>query len=98
VTTPIALPDDLAPALVERVQQLLAEVPLVAHAELVIELTETRNICVVCHLGGKLGGHHGPDRRIEWVHKSCHRRLHRRGKPSRKAAVTAHRLSLLTAS
>jgi hypothetical protein len=98
VTATIALPDDLAPALAERVQQLLAEVPLVEHPDLVIDLTGTPHTCVVCHLGGKLGGHHGADGRIEWIHKSCHRRLHRRGTPTRKAAVLAHRLALLTAS
>ncbi|MDP3714568.1 MAG: hypothetical protein Q8R60_19045 [Mycobacteriales bacterium] len=38
--------------------------------------------CVVCHDGGKLGGHHGHDGQVEWIHKKCHRRLHRAGRPA----------------
>ena len=98
MTATIALPEQLAPALAARVEQLLAEVPLVEHPDLVINLTGRVHTCVVCHEGGKLGGHHGDDGRIEWIHKSCHRRLHRRGTPTRKSAWVAHQLSLLTAT
>ena len=75
----LALPLDLAPSLVDRLRALLAEVQLTHAPELVIDLTYRGPRCVVCHLGGKFGGHHGDDGRIEWVHRKCHRRLHRRG-------------------
>lgn len=74
------LPRDLAPALADRLRKLLAEVTLTSAPDLVIDLTYGGPRCVVCHEGGKLGGHHGDDGQVEWIHKSCHRRLHRRGK------------------
>lgn len=77
--TTIALPERLAPSLVAAVEGLLAEVALTEHPDLVVDLTYRGPHCVVCHEGGKLGGHHGADGRIEWIHKSCHRRLHQRG-------------------
>jgi len=43
-----------------------------------------QNRCVVCHQGGKLGGHHCAEDTVEWIHKSCHRRLHQRDKLSRR--------------
>lgn len=82
MSTTIALPEQLAPALVEAVQELLQQVELTSHPDLVIDLTYRGPRCVVCHEGGKLGGHHGPDGRIEWIHKGCHRRLHHRGRLS----------------
>ena len=85
-----ALPVDLAPALMERVQHLLAEVTLTAAPPLVIDLTYTGPRCVVCHEGGKLGGHHGDSGRIEWIHRGCHRRLHRRGYVSRSEMQRIH--------
>ena len=82
------LPRDLAPALRERVVALLAEVPLAAARTTerpppVIDLTYRGPRCVVCHEGGKLGGHHGADGRVEWIHKSCHRQLHARHRLTR---------------
>ncbi len=74
------LPVDLAPSLAEALLRLLTEVPVVAAPALVIDLTDRAPPCVVCHQGGKLGGHHGADERIEWIHRSCHRRLHRRSR------------------
>ena len=77
-TNHLALPLDLAPSLVDRLRALLAEVQLTHAPDLVIDLAYRGPRCVVCHLGGKLGGHHGDDGRIEWIHRKCHRRLHRR--------------------
>jgi hypothetical protein len=82
-STTIALPDDLAPELVARTLQLLAGVTATSAPPLIIDLTSRGPRCVVCHQRGKVGGHHGDDGQIEWVHRSCHRRLHRRGQPSR---------------
>jgi hypothetical protein len=73
----ITLPPDLAPSLVEQVVELLDAVTLTPAPPLVIDLTYRGPRCVVCHQGGKLGGHHGRDGRIEWIHRKCHRRLHR---------------------
>jgi len=83
MTSAIVLPDVLAPALAARVLVLLDEVPVVDAPDLEIEDGSRAHLCVVCHEGGKLGGHHGEGGRIEWIHKSCHRRLHRRHEPSR---------------
>jgi hypothetical protein len=87
MTVTVALPEQLAPALVARVQQLLAEVtPIVAPRRPFPERTEYRGPrCVVCHEGGRLGGHHGEDGAIEWIHRSCHRHLHNRHKGKRPA-------------
>src|SRR5438105_4292255 len=79
-TMEVESPAELAPALRERVQELLAEVSVVRE-----ELprwwsagNKSQNRCVVCGRDGKLGGHHGANGRIEWIHRSCHRRLHSR--------------------
>jgi hypothetical protein len=77
------LPRDLAPALADRLRQLLAEVTLTSAPPLAIDLTYSGRRCVVCHEGGKLGGHHGDDGQVEWIHKTCHRQLHHRGRLSR---------------
>jgi hypothetical protein len=76
----IVLPEQLAPSLVERVQALLAEVSLAATPRIPSQrVTEYRGPrCVVCHQGGRLGGHHEPDGSVSWIHRSCHRRLHNR--------------------
>jgi hypothetical protein len=77
----VALPVDLAPSLTERVLRLLAEVPTTAAPELAVEVVDHAvHRCVVCHQGGKLGGHHGADGRVQWIHRKCHRRLHRSGR------------------
>jgi len=89
-TTPLVLPLDLAPTLVSRLTQLLAEVATTQAPPLVIDVTYRGPRCVVCHDGGKLDGHHGADGQIEWVHKKCHRRLHRRGRPHGHV-TTSHR-------
>lgn len=77
---PVALPDDLAPALRERVDALLRQVPLARRGAdrgpgppaFVL------NRCVFCHRPGKLGTHHD-DRSgdVLWAHAKCHRRHHR---------------------
>ena len=92
----VRLPADLAPSLAERVRLLLAEVPTVVAPELVFEVHTRSHRCVMCHQGGKLGGHHGPDGRVQWIHRSCHRRLHRSGRPqivipAQRAALAAWR-------
>jgi hypothetical protein len=81
MSTTITLPVDLAPSLRERVMALLAEVPPVAmpaYDERPRRKQHRDNRCIVCHQGGLLGGHHGKHGEIEWIHRSCHRRLHRR--------------------
>jgi hypothetical protein len=75
----IVLPPDLAPALTLRVLRLLDEVTPTSAPQLVVERHVVAR-CVVCHDGGKLGGHHAADGRIQWIHRSCHRRLHRSGR------------------
>ena len=74
------LPLDLAPSLAERLLRLLAEVHTTEAPELVAEPDIGIHRCVVCHRSGKLGGHHGADGRIQWIHRKCHRRLHRSGR------------------
>ena len=77
----VVLPLDLAPSLTERVVRLLAEVDLTAAPDLVVEVVDHPvHRCVVCHRGGKLGGHHSADGRVQWIHRKCHRRLHRSGR------------------
>jgi hypothetical protein len=48
---------------------------------------------VVCFEIGRLGGHHDEAGAVQWVHRSCHRRLHRRGKPTHRSARLAAMLS-----
>lgn len=78
------VPLDLAPALADRLRQLLAEVPLTTAPPLTVDVGFHGHRCVVCHQGGKLGGHHGTDGQVEWIHKACHRQLHDRGRLSRR--------------
>ena len=80
------LPVDLAPSLAEALLRLLTEVPVVAAPALVVDLTDRAPRCVVCHRAGKLGGHHGADGRVQWIHRKCHRRLHRSGRHDVAAA------------
>ena len=79
-TTTVQLPRDLAPALAERVLRLVAEVGTTVAPRLVADGHPDAHRCVVCHRSGKLGGHHGPDGRVQWIHAKCHRRLHRSGR------------------
>lgn len=74
----LLLPAELAPTLAERVLRLVAEVGTTTAPDLVIEVRPGRR-CVVCHQAGKLGGHHDASGRIQWIHRSCHRRLHAAG-------------------
>lgn len=76
----VLLPLDLAPSLAERLLRLLAEVRITEAPELVPEPDARVHRCVVCHRSGKLGGHHGPDGAIQWIHRKCHRRLHSSGR------------------
>lgn len=81
----IRLPSELAPQLRARVLALLDEVKTVERPPLALTNRSTRfeeNRCEVCHQGGVLSGHHGPNGEIQWIHRSCHRRLHRRGLPA----------------
>ena len=82
----LTLPDDLAPALRERVDALLRQVPLAGRRRSGTPaapdgrppLRHVVNRCVFCRRPGKLGGHH--DERtgdVVWVHAKCHRRHHR---------------------
>ena len=80
----VALPDDLAPALREAVNDLLREVPLARGAARTGQRRPGRparatvvNRCVFCHKAGKLGGHHDEHGEVVWVHRKCHRRHHR---------------------
>ena len=83
----VVLPEDLAPSLTERVLRLLAEVSTTAAPDLVVEVVaHPVHRCVVCHRDGKLGGHHGADGRVQWIHRKCHRRLHRSGRHDVAAA------------
>ena len=78
-TRTLHLPADLAPSLVERLLRLLSEVRLTHAPDIEFAVPNDRHRCVVCHRGGKLGGHHEADGRIPWIHRACHRLLHRSG-------------------
>jgi len=81
----VALPDDLAPALRERVDTLLRQVPLARRgADRGMARTAAArtafvlNRCVFCHRPGKLGNHHDEHSGdLVWAHAKCHRRHHR---------------------
>ena len=92
----MTLPPELAPALRERAEQLLAACSPprpVDVREDQRDRTERsgRPPCYVCHrTGGAMGGHHvipGDDSSVVPVHPACHRRLHRKDKAP--AAITA---------
>lgn len=82
----VVLPEQLAPALVARVRTLLAEVTLAAvpPPRPPRRRADDAPRCVVCHRPGKLGGHHATDGSVQWIHRSCHRRLHRPHAGSRR--------------
>lgn len=82
----VALPEGLAPALIGRLEQLLAQVSTTRAPVIVLDVEYAGPRCVVCHQAGKLSGHHASEGRIDWVHRSCHRRLHRRGSPRTRGA------------
>jgi hypothetical protein len=88
----VRLPLDLAPSLAEQVLRLLSEVHTTVAPDLVIEVHQHDPRCVVCHRSGKLGGHHGLDGQVQWIHRKCHRRLHRSGR--HVVVVPAQRRSL----
>ena len=71
MTNPVLLPAELAPQLAAKILRLLDEVPLTTAPKLVPEARDDVHRCVVCHRGGKLGGHHGADGRIQWIHRGC---------------------------
>ena len=79
-TTAVHLPADLAPSLAARLLRLLDEVTLTHAPAIELAVPDDRHRCVVCHRSGKLGGHHAADGRIQWIHRRCHRRLHRSGR------------------
>ena len=79
-TSKLHLPADLAPSLVERLLRLLNEVTLTHAPDVEFAVPNDRHRCVVRHRGGKLGGHHAADGRIQLIHRACHRRLHRSGR------------------
>lgn len=79
-TITVQLPLELAPSLAERLTRLLDEVTLTHAPAIEFAVPDDRHRCVVCHRGGKLGGHHAADGRIQWIHRTCHRRLHRSGR------------------
>ncbi len=75
----VVLPPELAPSLTDRLLRLLDEVPPTVAPDLELEVHVVHR-CVVCHQAGKVGGHHAADGPIQWIHRSCHRRLHRSGR------------------
>ena len=79
-TSTLHLPADLAPSLAERQIRLLSKVTLTRAPDVEFAVPSDRHRCVVCHRGGKLGGHHASDGRVQWIHRACHRRLHRSGR------------------
>jgi len=77
-----ALPPELAPALRERAERLLAECAPATHREHGHH-PQPRKVCWVCHQPGPLVFHHrvhGDDSTLVEVHARCHRRLHRKPK------------------
>ncbi len=79
----VALPEQLAPQQLARVEALLAEVSLTTAPPLHRSSEYRGPRCVVCHGAGPLGGHHAVDGSVQWIHRSCHRRLHNRHKQPR---------------
>jgi hypothetical protein len=80
VTGTVHLPLELAPSLADRVVNLLAEVHVTVAPALLVEIQADPHRCVVCHQSGKLGGHHDQDGTVRWIHRKCHRHLHRSGR------------------
>lgn len=90
-TSATLLPLELAPSLADRLNKLLAEVPPAEPRPIVIDTFHRAPRCVVCYREGKLGGHHNADGEIEWIHRKCHRRLHRRGYGAPRHVVVSRR-------
>lgn len=85
-TATIALPAELAPTMRQQVVDLLAQVHLVCDVPALdpaLRREPAFNRCSVCHRSGTLGTHHDDHGHVVWVHRSCHRRLHRRNRGSR---------------
>lgn len=87
---------ELAPALRERAEALLAEcrtVDVASKAGTPGDRDERsgRGACYVCHgTRGAMGGHHvipGDDRSVVPVHPACHRRLHRKARTEVRATA-----------
>lgn len=83
------LPEELAPALRARAEQLLAECspprPVDVRGDRRDRQARSgRPPCYVCHgTRGAMGGHHvipGDDSSVVPVHAACHRKLHRKAK------------------
>jgi hypothetical protein len=73
----VALPEDLAPSLRARVDALLAEVELTAAPPVTKPRGKLGKRCWLCHNQGPLVMHHVSSTRTVFIHKSCHRKLHR---------------------
>lgn len=89
----VHLPDELAPALRARAEQLLAETRPADTGTLPTTTREQRSgrgPCYVCgQRRGRMGGHHvvpGDDSSVVPVHPSCHRKLHRKAKAAQVVA------------
>lgn len=80
--TTMTLPADLAPTLRTAVEELVAECGLAPVVQPGRDSTPRRDPprCTVCHRAGRLSGHHAADGGIVWIHRGCHRRLHRAGR------------------
>lgn len=70
------LPDELAPALREAAERLIAEVGE-ASTPTRTPRERNRNRCWRCHKAGPLVLHHVTPDEVVYVHASCHRRIHR---------------------
>jgi len=78
----VRLPPDLAAPQRERVLRLVAECGLAVrrHDPHVPGLLPVKRCHGCQQTGGRMGGHHLPDETVVWIHKSCHRKLHRAGR------------------
>lgn len=73
------LPDELAPSLRAAAEKLLAEVGEAPPRDpTTAPRPKRRNRCIVCGGTGPLGGHHSADGTVQWIHRHCHVKLHRR--------------------
>ena len=64
-TSTLHMPTGPAPSLVERLLRLLDEVTLTSAPDVEFAIPNDRHRCVVRHRGGKLGGQHAADGRIQ---------------------------------
>lgn len=90
----VHLPEELAPALRQRAEQLLAECRPAAPTDVRVDVAHRSRVersgrgpCYVCHRQeGAMGGHHlvpGDDSTVVPVHHGCHRKLHRKDRAAR---------------